>query len=84
MLIVDGLIIRLFSCIFLFYRQGAVYKKRVVKNKRTRSTTFDYTAIDAPYDITLCWNMWFVTEPTFNRVATFSHDFKDWLGSFDR
>ena len=54
-----------------------------VLEKRTRSS-FDYALIDAPYDIALWFNMWFVTEPTFNRVSMFSYDFKNWLGSFDR
>jgi len=64
------------------FRPGAVHKMRVLE-KRTRST-FDYALIDAPYDIALWFNMWFVTEPTFNRVSMFSYDFKNWLGSFDR
>jgi len=56
---------------------------RRVLEMKTRST-FNYAVIDAPYDITLWCNMWFVTEPTYNRVSTFSHDFKDWLGQFNR
>ena len=55
--------------------------RRVVEMK-TRSS-FNYAVIDAPYDITLWCNMWYVTEPTYNRVSVFSQDFKSLLGPFD-
>jgi len=54
---------------------------RRVLEMKTRSS-FNYAIIDSPYDITLWNNMWFVTEPTYNRVSTFSHDFKNMLGAF--
>ena len=64
----------------LFSSTSLLYYRRVLEMK-TRSS-FNYAIIDSPYDITLWNNMWFVTEPTYNRVSTFSHDFKNMLGAF--